>query len=380
MKPPSKWNNKKKYGKIYTACRCFIGLFEVLSLKKNRSNIFKAIFTFLSSCLIIDIFCSAIALYMPYSTAEAYTECLNHKDYDKALKYYVDIPEGIMTNTAGIRAALRNEYENTSKIKIDSVTPALKLGVYDAKITITKNGQTYVGSFSLLKSNTGSSGLKSEWRVLFPFKVKDVRISGPDGSWVYVDGIYAGVIQNGILDISGVICGSHDFTASIPYMAKSETLSMEVNEENHDLEIKLKPVEGFRKDMERLISDFCDGWSEYCMSRNPQCIRPYLSSGLFNEYANDPDIFCGSKYEECRYAIDFKEFEIKSRDSIRCRVDEKWHIREIVIVPGLMFKANGKTSLEQDQYITWDYNIMFQSGSWKIDSTEQISFRQEIEE
>ncbi|HBM74676.1 MAG TPA: hypothetical protein DD429_03880 [Clostridiaceae bacterium] len=147
---------------------------------------------------------------------------------------------------------------------------------------------------------------------------------------------------------------------------------------NNNIVLELKPEEGFRNDMESLISLFCKGWSEYCLSRKPESIKPYLTSELFDEYISDTDMFYGSKYEKCEYAVEFKEMVINSRDDISLRVDERWHLTEAVIVYGLVFKVNDKTRLEQNQYISWNYHIVRESGVWKIGLADQLEFRQEI--
>lgn len=377
MKVSRKRKNRGKHPRIIYYI--FPSNFNMLLTKEeDRIRNLRTILIFLSSCLAVSIFYYGILLYMPYSTAEAYIKCLNSKDYDKALKFYIDVPDSMFINDESISSSLKDEYESISKISIKSVSLSSKPKIYDVNLNLIKGSQKYTGRFSLYNIKSSLGGLKREWKVLFPLKVQDVIVKGPDGSFAFVDGINAGVIQNGALDIKKVISGKHEFKAVIPEMAASGTVNFKVDELNNNIVLELKPEEGFRNDMENLISLFCKGWSEYCLSRKPESIKPYLTSELFDEYISDTDMFYGSKYEKCEYAVEFKEMVINSRDDISLRVDERWHLTEAVIVYGLVFKANDKTRLEQNQYISWNYHIVRESGVWKIGLADQLEFRQEI--
>lgn len=340
----------------------------------------------MAAAIVISAACClmAVTLYyiiipsMPRTTASAYLKSIMSKDYDKAAMYFINIPQSPMVNKESINAALKDSFDLVSDIKILEAAPAGQPGLYDVKYRIESGSESILKTFSLLNTSSSLMGFKKEWKVIFPFKVQDIIVNGIDGSIVYVDGNKAGSIENGELQINGLIWGKHTFKVELPGMGESNNTIMEVNDMMHSFTFDLVPTEGFRKEMERLIHSFCAGWSQYCMSRNPESIKPYLMERLYNEYIGDTERFFCSRYEKCDYDIEFKDILIKDRDNIVFNVNETWNIKEVITNSDMVFELNKKAELEQIQHAYWGYHIIRQTGSWKIDSVDQLSFKTDI--
>jgi hypothetical protein len=99
---------------------------------------------------------------------------------------------------------------------------------------------------------------------------------------------------------------------------------------------------------------------------------------LYKKYAEDTDIFGGSRFLICEYSVGFGGLLIEDSNNINFVTDEKWHLKEEITDDNLLFKDNGGTTLEQNQNITWKYNAVKENGIWKLDGVQQISFKQEI--
>jgi len=312
--------------------------------------------------------------YTPSSVATGYINTIKSKNYDKALCYYTDVPEGDMTGSSFVKSHLERTYHDISDIAIKSIQKSSVVNSYDVKLEIKKGNE--VTEENILLKCVGSSffGVIKELKVVFPFKVMDFVIKGIDGSKVYVDGVDAGQIKDGMLLIKNIIQGKHAFIANIPEMAVSDNVEVEVCESTLEICLNVRAVDDFKKDIEKLISDFCKGWCEYCLTQENEAIKPYLTDKLFNEYINDTERFNGSKYLICENTMEFKDMSLADEDNLFYTVNETWHLKEAITIKGLVFEDNNKSTLEQNQYAQWKYHIIRSGGLWKLDIGERLSF------
>lgn len=369
--------NSKYYGKLRD--RSILNSVKVSkAFWKNKAKMPAAVLLSAVFCLFICIFLYIVISSMPRTTALKYIKCIKSKDYDKAFMYYMDVPCGVMINSGSIKKALSDNYSGVSSVTLNSIMPENPPAEYRVKFQLKGSGEIFDDSFLLYNSKSSLAGLKREWKILFPFKVRNITVTCADGCAVYIDGIFAGKVEGGILDINNIIYGRHNFYAEIPGMAQSEEKVFEINDGSQSVALKIYPTDEFRSKMEELIKGFCSGWTDYCLSRNPQSIKPYLTDKIYQEYINDTERFNGSRYEKCEYTISFKDISISCNDRIAFTVDEKWHTTEVITDSSMIFKDSRRAVLEQIQYICWCYGIINEAGKWKIDSADQISFKQDI--
>lgn len=348
-------------------------------IEENRQRIYAAL-----------IICAVwyVLIMLPYHTiikpsrpeyvAKSYIKYLKNKDYDKAQEYYMNIPEGVFTGSYFVEDALRNKYEKASAIQVKEVAPSKITGAYDVQFQVEQQYKTLEHTVLLYNTGTSILGLRKEWRILFPFRTQDICIKGIEGTSIFIDDVEAGIIKSGEIKIPGVIWGKHRFRGSISDVGKSDVIETEINDYTNALELYIKPEYGFKKDMDELVSNFSKGWSEYCLSQDGDKIKPYVTDRLFEKYTNNPDMFNGSKYVICQYNLEFLDLSISGPGSASYTVDGKWHLKEVITDKDMVFKDTSKEELEQDQYIKWKYRIVNDSGKWKIDSAEQLSFKQDI--
>lgn len=344
-------------------------------VRDNKYRILSAIIISVICCLIINVF-HLLAVSSPEFAANEYIGCLKNRDYKKAADYYNNIPTG-MVKGEDIGLILKNMYDDSKDFKITNINNASP-GKYDVEFETYRGGFKDSSHFTLVDTKDSLLGLKKDWKVIFPFNVKDLCITGTDGFSVFIDNTKYGEISGGVLNVKGIICGRHDFRVEIKNTGESSNINAEITEGIDELEIKAVPESGFRKQMEKLITDFCTNWAKYSLSEDPQGLKPYLTDRLYNEYAKDTNMFYGSKYITCEFTPDFRDIIFNSGEDIFFNVDEKWHLKENITDSKLLFKDNGKTMLEQYQNISWEYHIIKDQGQWKVDNARQVSFIRDI--
>lgn len=348
-------------------------------IKENSSRIFAVLLiSAVWYVLMVLPYYMIIKPSMPESAAEDYILHLKGKNYDKALECYIEIPKSPIANEYYIKNVLKNTYENVSDIRVKRVEVSSKLHIFNALLEIDTGNRRYEENISIYNTGTQLYGLKKDWKIVFPFKTRDVSITSVSGAKVFIDDVEAGIIEQGKFTAHEVIFGKHSFSVQMGNIGKSDNIEIEVNDNSNNIELGIKPAYEFKNRANDLISCFCRGWAEYCLSTDAEKIKPYLTERLFKEYTGDTERFNGSKYDRCEYNIDFMDLSIISDNEAYYTVDEKWQIKEVITDPKLVFKDNNKSELEQIQYIKWKYHMVNDKDIWKIDSAEQLDFKQEI--
>ncbi|KPU44605.1 hypothetical protein OXPF_16880 [Oxobacter pfennigii] len=350
-------------------------------IKHNAQKIFA--FILLSTIIFILFFIFNFMILIPSypeSTAKQYVNCIMNKKYQDAIEYYTyEIDEPALSHNFLLKY-LENKYKNANSINVlpmKEFQNGLEKTFY---LEITQGGNKVTESITLINTDSSLLGIKKTWKIIFPYHTKSIDIKGANGSEVYLDDIFLGEIRDGILKADNVIEGLHYIKSYIPGVGQSEVIEIDTGKDGDDVLLKINLYPEFERAMEKLVRDFCSGWSEYCLTQNPEKIKPYLTDSLFNIYTYKDGRFNGSKYELSDNTISFVDISLKDSKTIHYTVDEKWHIKEAITDPGLTFEINRKETLEQIQYMKWKYYIINENGTWKIDSADQLSFNQEIVE
>lgn len=357
----------------------FKELWQFGYIKENNQRVF---FVVLISALWYTLFIAPFYLLikpsMPQSAAEQYITHLKNRDYKKVIECYTGIPSGAGTGYEHIKNALKNRYDGVYDMSIKSTEKSSESGSY--KILFETRGDSGAFEDSVFLYNTSSSffGLKKEWKVVFPFKTRDITIGSAEGAVVLIDGIESGEIKGGKLAVSQVIWGKHNFEVKLNGIAQSDNQNIKIDESTETLELKVIFSEEFRKSVDKLLSDFVKGWSDYCLTQNPEKVKSFLTDRLYKEYTKDSDRFNGSKYVISQCSLEHGELETGSLNAVSYTVDEKWHLKEVITSPEMVFKDNYKSQLEQTQHIKTKYQLVNDGGAWKIDSAKQLAFKQEI--
>lgn len=354
-----------------------IGSGKIDLVKENKKRILIAI-TMSIICHFIITLCCSIISSTPDFAAKGYVGCLKSKNYSKAIDYFTGIPAVDMVKDDNIKTILKNTYDSAQDIKILEVNPISGSGMYEVNFEIINGHLRSNSRFLLLNMGDSFMGLQNNWKVVFPFKVRDLCITGVDGSKIFIDSIECGEISGGSINIQGIICGIHDFRAEIEDIGQTIYTKEEINEYSDKLELKVLPESNFKKLVEKLITDFCTSWSQYCLNESPNSMQPYLTDRLYKQYLKEIGMQSGSKYVTCEYTVSFKEISFLSREKVSIVVNEVWKLKEVITDSKVIFILNGKETLEQYQELSWRYFIVNDSGSWKIDGVEQISFNQRV--
>jgi hypothetical protein len=333
---------------------------------------------FISALLITGIsYFMLLKPSLPDMAAKSYAAFLKNKNYEQAALFYTDIPEG-MTGPAEIKSVLKSLYDGAQDISIKDISSSLDSRIYSVKLYIKEDGTYREENISLYNTKNSLFYLKKEWKVAFPFKIKNITVKGTEGSKVFIDGVEAGQIKGGQLAVQGIICCRHNFSLGIDGIGRSDEVEQDIDDRISRVELNIIPTPEFKLIIEKLISDFCSGWASYCLSQDSISIKPYLTERLYSAYTKDDIRFQGSKYVLCQGEVSFKNLSVDSPTSLYYTLDEKWHIKETITSQDMVFKDNNRTELEQIQYINWRYHIIFNDGEWKIDSADQIGYKQEI--
>ena len=356
---------------------------RLLQMIKSRS--FKKIFAVVLSSMIIlaaaDLFIIKVIIpSTPAFTAGKYIELLNKRDYREAIKYYIDIPYGMMVKENDIINVLKQKYDNTSNAAIKKITDGSGSGTKNIDIVLPGKEAPSMDKITLYNTKSSFLGLKREWKVIFPFKLSNLCINSIDGTEIYIDGTYAGTVKAGSLNINGVIFGIHDIKANLSNMAsnKETDTAYDIEKPEYEINIDLTPDEDFKSSAQKLIFNFCKGWSDYCLTQKSDYIKQYLSDKLYKEYMKDTERFNGSKYQISDFKVNFKDLSFTDEKTACYSVDETWHLKEVITGQNMIFQANGEKVLEQNQYISWKYFITNEQENLKIFSTQQVNYRQEI--
>ena len=67
------------------------------------------------------------------------------------------------------------------------------------------------------------------------------------------------------------------------------------------------------------------------------------------------------------------KIELASIDKVYFTVRESWHTIEDVTKNGWTFNLNGDVRLERKSKLEWKYEIILDSGSWKISGDELLN-------
>lgn len=314
---------------------------------------------------------------LPETAAKMYVGYLSGKEYEKASLFLINIPDG-MTDTRKIITALKDTYGDCDSISIKNLYIPASSRTCNVTVDMDKDGNCYENSILLYNSKDSIFHFKKEWKVVCPFEVGNVTFKGIDGCRVFMDDEELGSIKKGKLPANGIICCNHHFRFKLDGIGESDDAKIAVNKETGELELDIVPYDEFVDSMQKVISSFCSGWEQYCLSMKSDSIKPYLTEKIYKEYIGDKSRFNGSKYTICQGTAAFKDMEIENSSSIYYTVDERWHTKEIITDRTLVFRDNKKAQLDQVQYLTWKYHIIKDAGLWKIDSADQLSYRQEI--
>lgn len=314
---------------------------------------------------------------LPETAVRRYIDTLKNGEYKKASLYLINIPDGI-TDTNEISIALQDKYEDCGNMSIKSLSIPVNSRICTVTVDMEMDGTHYEDSILLLNSRDSISHLKKEWKVICPFETCDVVFKGIDGCRVFMDDEEIGTIKKAELHCSGIICCNHNFKLQLDGIGQSDNVKAAVKKGMNEIDIGIKPSDDFTNSMKKIISGFSNGWKQYCLSRKTDIIKPYLTRNMYLSCTEDKSRFMGSKYNICQGEITFRDIAIENDGSIYYTVDEKWHIKESITDRRYLFKDNGKAQLEQVQYLTWKYHIIKDDGVWRIDSAEQLSYRQEI--
>lgn len=350
----------------------------VSNIRSNPPRSYAAIMICILWCFVIEMFnYFIIKPSKPESVSRDYIANIQTGEYANALAYFINIPQSSIYTNNYIESVLKKYYEGASTISVKQVSGTSSPDIYDITIEIKDDSGTREEKICLHNTDTRLLGLKKEWRVAFPFKTRDIIIKGTEGSKIFIDGIEVGDIIGGSLKVRDIVYGKYNFSASIGSIAKCESY-VDINEYTDYLTLMAKPSDEFTQKIYDLVYNFCKCWSDYCLNQDPDCIKPFLADRLFKEYTEDDGRFTGSKYILCQFAIEPLSLIAAGDNDVFYTADEIWHMKERITDPKLVFKDNNKSELEQKQHIRWKYHIINDSGVWKIDSAEQLSFKQEI--
>lgn len=314
---------------------------------------------------------------LPETAAREYIDTLKKGEYEKASLFLINIPNG-MTDTNEISIALQDTYRDCDSMSIKSLSVPVNSNMCSVTVDIDKDGIHHEENILLLNSKDSIFHFKKEWKVVCPFETAGVVFKGIDGCRVFMDDEEIGTIKNGELNAGGIISCNHNFRLQLDGIGESDNVKAAVKNGTNEVELVIKPFDEFADSIKKVISSFCMGWGQYCLTRKADSIKPYLTQSMYLKYTGDSSRFQGSKYTICQGEVTFKDIGIENADSIYYTVDEKWHMKESITDRTFVFKDNGKAELEQVQYLTWKYHIINDGGVWRIGSAEQLSYRQEI--
>lgn len=314
---------------------------------------------------------------LPETTAKIYIDTLKSGEYEKASLFLTNIPNG-MTDTYEISTALQDNYGDCDSMSIKNLYIPVNSRVCNVTVDIERDGTHREDNIVLVNSKDSIFHFKKEWKVICPFEVTDMIFKGINGCKVFMDDEEIGTINKGELHSSGIICCNHNFRLQLDGIGQSGNVKAAVKSGTNEIDLEIEPSDEFTDSMKKVIFGFSNGWGQYCLTRNADSIKPYLTKSMYLKYTEDKTRFKGSRYTICKGEVAFKNIEIENADSIYYTADEKWHIKESITDRRYVFQDNGKAQLEQAQYLTWKYHIINDGGVWRIDSADQLSYRQEI--
>lgn len=336
------------------------------------------------SVIFVSSFLLSLVLYLvslrnilPYPIVKRYARSLCAGDYKSAVLLFDGAPGGLCGGSDAVADALKGRYGGVGGMDIVSLDTT-RNDACTVLFDIEKNGRHFEDTAAAVDIDREGGIFDRDWRIAFPFIVQDLKISGIDGSEVFIDGRKAGQIRNGMLNIGNIISSRHDFYSVLEHIGESEHINIELGKNTSEIDLRIHPGSELAGTIKKLLSDFCGGWSKYCMNQDISFIRPYLTDSVFEMYKNDAQIFAGSRYLFCDGSVRIEGLDIIDGTRLLCTAYEEWHTKEVITDRRMVFSQNKKNELERLQRIKWGYGIIYQGGIWRIASIDSIEFSQDI--
>ena len=213
-----------------------------------------------------------------------------------------------------------------------------------------------------------------------PYETYSIYIYTIPGVEVTFDGEPV-VNESRYITLDEVLEAEHDIIITSEGMIEPLTTKITVDSEhtnfqfyNFNLIKDYKVNEKFQAEVFNLLKNFNDADIIAGEEKDTNYYKPYVTYSFFNEkFKNYFDDYWWKKYTFSEYTMEPIKIELASIDKVYFTVRESWHTIEDVTKNGWTFNLNGDVRLERKSKLEWKYEIILDSGSWKISGDELLN-------